>query len=258
MLHVIWRPSPLAGIEVSMCTLTILREENRVIITMSRDDLIARPEEPPASRGAGVATFLAPLDLRAGGTWIGLNTHGLVACLLNRYDQPPPANAMSRGAIVPTALKTAQIDDAIVAVLALDLSRFAPFTCVLVSHVSATKLDWTGNQMLLAPIDQSATWMTTSSSVAQVEVKAKRKDFFDRTMKQLGAPTDLIRRFHTTSTSEDAWWSPWMARENAHTKSVTQVWLEPHGNQMHYWDRAAICEHGLVAPSFAIADAVFN
>jgi uncharacterized protein with NRDE domain len=118
-----------------MCTLTLLRASDRCLITMNRDDLIARPESPPKLDGAHGAHMIAPLDLKAGGTWIGLNRHGLVACLLNRYDQAAPSDGLSRGVIVPEALLGRDVGAAFDRVTGRDR---------VTNHPEAHRLDGTG------------------------------------------------------------------------------------------------------------------
>jgi uncharacterized protein with NRDE domain len=230
-----------------MCTLTILRDARNTLITMNRDDLIARAEAPPAFLGTGLAKIIAPLDLKAGGTWIGLNQHGLVACLLNRYDAAPPADARSRGAIVPHALATENAQSAIAAVQALNLSPYAPFTLVVISRVALIRLDWTGTQATTQTIENAALWMATSSSLSQTDVLAKRHQLLNETVQGQEEQVEALARFHTHSKPIDTWWSPWMARPNAHTKSVTQVSLQADGNRLAYWDRSAIELSGLVS-----------
>lgn len=68
-----------------MCTVTVHRSANRLLVTMNRDEARDRaPEVPPAIHHNDV-NWLAPSDSARGGTWIGVNDRGVVACLLNGY-----------------------------------------------------------------------------------------------------------------------------------------------------------------------------
>lgn len=49
--------------------------------------------------------MVAPQDLRAGGTWMGLNTEGLFVGLTNRATPTPRADRRSRGLLVRDALE---------------------------------------------------------------------------------------------------------------------------------------------------------
>lgn len=227
-----------------------MRREDRCLITMNRDDLIARPEAPPRLDVSHGAHMIAPLDLKAGGTWIGLNRHGLVACLLNRHDRAAPLDGLSRGLIVPEALLGRDVAMAFDRVTGLDLSRFAPFTCVIVSRAAQMRIDWTGRELSSLELCAEAFWMTTSSSVSEREVAAKRRGLFDQLVRPSADSQSALIDFHTSSQPQEAWWSPWMTREHAHTKSMTQICLTHHENHLHYWDRAHVEAHGHTPPQY--------
>ncbi len=229
-----------------MCTLTVVGSQGQCLITMNRDDLIDRPEAPPIRPADGSSQVLAPIDLKSGGTWIGLNSFGIVACLLNRYDRPAPINARSRGAIVPEALhQVSRVDDAVAKVVGLELDNYAPFTCIILSLDHQVRLDWTRTELLTERLPLQRAWMTTSSSVSQTEVKAERANLFNEAVIEGEELASGLQQFHAMATPDDAWWSPWMERPLAHTKSITQVLLRPDTSEMRYWDRSAVLERGL-------------
>ncbi len=69
-----------------MCTVTFVSDSDRFILTMNRDDAAVRVEAPPREARTNDIAYLSPIDVRSGGTWIGVNAQGIGACLLNRYD----------------------------------------------------------------------------------------------------------------------------------------------------------------------------
>jgi len=90
-----------------MCTLIIWREEGGLRLVANRDERLDRPSAPPswhvrndAAGGAG----LWPVDLEAGGTWLGLNEAGVVAAITNRFWTSTEKGRPSRGRWVPNAL----------------------------------------------------------------------------------------------------------------------------------------------------------
>lgn len=230
-----------------MCTLTILRDEGRVLVTMNRDDLAGRPEAAPEEWPSAKPTFVAPKDLQAGGTWIGVNANGVIACLLNRYD-PAPAGCTSRGSIVLEAMRNASVDDACNALKALDHAAYSPFTCLLVGHDSSTRLDWTGARLTRTNLPASDIIMATSSSWQFDEVKAKREGLFRRIWANGGGTADRVATFHSRRDSAHDVWAPMMQRPQSQTKSVTQVELTPRGAEMRYWTRDAAIASQLSAP----------
>jgi len=93
-----------------MCTLIVL---DRVVpgiplvIASNRDEYLARPAAPP-TRVEPEGThppFVAPQDLEAGGTWMGVNACGLFAGLTNRPTEARDPRRRSRGLLVVEALR---------------------------------------------------------------------------------------------------------------------------------------------------------
>src|ERR1700691_6420290 len=69
-----------------------------VLIAANRDEMIARPWLAPARHWPDRPEVLAGKDELAGGTWLGLNDHGVAAGILNRYGSLGPGpGARSRG-----------------------------------------------------------------------------------------------------------------------------------------------------------------
>ena len=69
-----------------MCTLIVLHRcvpGKPLVVAANRDEFFARPAEGPAIRSLGNGRILAPLDLEAGGSWVGLSQRGVFAGLTN-------------------------------------------------------------------------------------------------------------------------------------------------------------------------------
>jgi uncharacterized protein with NRDE domain len=231
-----------------MCTLTILRENHRVLLTMNRDDIAAREELPPHVWPSAKPEFVAPRDVQAGGTWIGVNRHGLIACLLNRYDAAP-AGRQSRGEIVIRAMRGSSIEESVSAIGALELGEYSPFTCLVIAHGGAMRLDWTGANLGRADIASDApVFMATSSSWRFDEVKAQREALFQDIISSGGDAAGNLAAFHTRRVPEDDAWAPMMLRPQSQTKSVTQVEIAAGVAEMRYWTRAAAIASTLKNP----------
>lgn len=117
-----------------MCTLALAWrtfEGTPVAAAANRDEGLGRPSEPPVLWEAGndadasgavgttsattgdAATFLAPRDAEAGGTWVGLNEYGCYATVTNRWlDEAPPAER-SRGLLVRDCLRAPTAEAAV-------------------------------------------------------------------------------------------------------------------------------------------------
>jgi len=91
-----------------VCTLIVLHRvvlDMPLVVAANRDEYYDRPSEGPAIRKTPSGTVLSPLDLREGGTWLGMNTQGVFAAITNRRAESAPApGRRSRGLLVLDAL----------------------------------------------------------------------------------------------------------------------------------------------------------
>lgn len=129
-----------------MCTLTIASRvfpEAPIVVAANRDEAHDRPSAPPAvvdeDRG-----IVAPLDERAGGTWIGYNAEGVFAGVANRWVDGP-AGERSRGLLVRDALHAPNADAAIATVeRQLAGTSYAGFNLLIADTGTAVLLEWDG------------------------------------------------------------------------------------------------------------------
>ncbi|MGD8397090.1 MAG: NRDE family protein, partial [Candidatus Eiseniibacteriota bacterium] len=93
-----------------MCVLVVLLRQipgYPIVVGANRDESLVRPSAGPTlDRDGGV---LAPTDLLAGGTWIGVNRDGLFAAITNRSGARPDPGRASRGTLVRAALATPDV-----------------------------------------------------------------------------------------------------------------------------------------------------
>ena len=82
--------------------------------------------------------MVAGLDELAGGTWMGLNDTGVVACILNRHGSLGPApGKRSRGELVLDALDHSDANDAAGALRDLDPAAYRPFNMLIADNRDA-------------------------------------------------------------------------------------------------------------------------
>lgn len=89
-----------------MCTLIVSVRQHRdvpLVVAANRDEVLDRPASSPR-RWPG-EPFVAPRDEQAGGTWLGLNVHGLFVGVTNRFPADKHLDRESRGALVVDALR---------------------------------------------------------------------------------------------------------------------------------------------------------
>ena len=77
-----------------MCTLVILRRPGDrwpLLLAANRDEMADRPWRGPGRHWPDRPDVVAGQDLLSGGSWLGLNDHGVVAAILNRVGSLGPA-----------------------------------------------------------------------------------------------------------------------------------------------------------------------
>lgn len=113
-----------------MCTLIALhRPDPRVslVVAANRDEYLDRPAAGPELWVHAGRRILAPRDLRAGGTWLGLNDCGVFAALTNRPNPTPEASFRSRGLLVLDTLAATSARQAAEDLAALPRGSYNPF-----------------------------------------------------------------------------------------------------------------------------------
>jgi uncharacterized protein with NRDE domain len=127
--------------EPPMCTLVLLRRPEHdwpLILGANRDEMIGRPWRAPGRHWPDRPEVTAGLDELAGGSWLGLNDHGVVAGILNRFGTlGPAAGQRSRGELVLEALDHADATAAAAALAHLDPSAYRPFNLVIADNRDA-------------------------------------------------------------------------------------------------------------------------
>jgi hypothetical protein len=93
-----------------MCLLAVLYRlvpESPILVAANREEYYDRPSLPPSIQ-SGKPRVLCGLDQRAGGTWLGVNQHGMFVGVTNRRSQgADPVGARSRGLLAREVLRCA-------------------------------------------------------------------------------------------------------------------------------------------------------
>jgi hypothetical protein len=216
-----------------MCTVTVRSDPRGLLVTMNRDEARTRaPEQPPvvSYTPAGLA-WLAPRDGEGGGTWMGVNGLGLVACLLNRYEAAalPAAGPLSRGDIVPQVLAAGSLAEARAWLdLHLDPAPYAPFTLVIADPNASHVFSWDG--MTRAWTSLPTPWaMVTSSLFDADRVLAWRTSAFAQWQADGEPFMGALPSFHLLQPEGESFCAPLMSRAVSCTRSITQAEVSPGG-----------------------------
>ncbi|HSZ88507.1 MAG TPA: NRDE family protein, partial [Acetobacteraceae bacterium] len=104
----------------------------------NRDERLDRPWDPPAIWWPDRPGVVAGRDRSAGGTWMGVNRHSVVAVVLNRRGTLGPApGKRSRGELPLLALEHDSAEAAALAIAALDGAQWRSFNMVVADATGA-------------------------------------------------------------------------------------------------------------------------
>ncbi|HEY4174673.1 MAG TPA: NRDE family protein [Rhodopila sp.] len=121
-----------------MCTVVVLIRPDQILLAANRDERMDRPWDPPAAWWPDRPGIVAGRDRTAGGTWMGLNRHGVVATVLNRPGTLGPAiGKRSRGDLPLMALAHPTATAAAEVLTSLDASLWRGFNMVLADRTGA-------------------------------------------------------------------------------------------------------------------------
>ncbi len=192
-----------------MCTLTILKRGEKLIVTMNRDESRSRAKEIEPKQ---YNELIYPLDTQFNGTWIGAHqSNGNFACLLNYYEGTNDTAIISRGHIIPKILNNEQISN----------SDYKPFRLVKYINNELEILTFNGQNTKLERPAFTDHFFITSSSLDEEKVTAYRKGKFQDWLKSKNYK-DSIPSIHFQQEKGNKEYSILVSRPKTHTKSLTQ------------------------------------
>lgn len=232
-----------------MCTLTIHRDTSEILATMNRDEALTRgPETPPSVNYEDHGAWVAPQDSDRGGTWMGANEDGVVACLLNAYlpgeSLLPDTSGRfcSRGEIIPLLLAKGPASYGLTWLLeTFDPEVYPSFTLLVTAPEGTTCLSWLRRGKLEVETIDSEWYIRSSSGWDSEEVAGWREEEFERWLESGCETVQGLLRFHLLQVEGEEDRSPLMRRDWSATRSVTQVSVRPTEGEveMRYWPEPA-------------------
>lgn len=123
-----------------VCTLVVLRRPEDpwpLIVAGNRDERRDRPWLPPARHWGDRPEVVAGFDQVGGGSWFGINNHGVVAVIMDREGTLGPlAGKRSRGELVLEALDHAEAKASARALKDIDTNAYRAFNLFVGDPVS--------------------------------------------------------------------------------------------------------------------------
>ena len=179
-----------------MCTLIILRRPEHqwpLLLAGNRDEMRDRPWTSPARHWPDRPEVVAALDRVAGGSWMGVNDHGVAAVVLNRVDSLGPApGKRSRGELVLEALDHAAASEAGNALTDLDPRSYRPFNLIIADAVGCYLICNRGHSLDVSEVPPGLHMLTAS-------------DLDDETDPRIGAYLPQFRAAEIPDPADDDW-----------------------------------------------------
>ena len=157
-----------------MCTLVLAVPPPGGILQVAanRDEFLARAAAPPEVSADG--RWLAPRDLQAGGTWLGVNAAGLFVGVTNRSTGSRDDARRSRGLLVLDALESPDAAGLHRRLAALDPSAYNGFHLAYADATSAG-MTWSDGSTLCQERLSPGVHVVTEQSLGAGDDGARRR-----------------------------------------------------------------------------------
>jgi hypothetical protein len=214
-----------------MCTLSWWQTATSYGVLFNRDESIRRLEaEPPAVHQKATCSYLSPTDPDGGGTWIWVNRHGLIGCILNNYSVAEPIQKapVSRGLLLVSLAghdSLASVQDAL-SEDTCDFSNYRGFHLFFYDGRQALMLSWDGTKLQNRSGHGLQPPITTSGFRPEEVIGYRRERYRRQVIEKPDNHLDHLIRFHSSHDPERPAHSVLMARTDARTVSQSRIEVE--------------------------------
>ena len=210
-----------------MCTVTWMRQPDGYLLLSNRDERRSRqPALGPRIHETRGVKYVAPIDGDFGGSWIGVNEHGLTLCLLNRYGDAQMDGSreyISRGLLLIELLDCLGIDQLTERVNAFNLRRFRPFNLLAIPPAAKSVLmEWNGQEY---SVNLNADHLVplSSTSLSEPNIAVERRRQFEALAAGRNFDADALDLYHRSHLPTRGAYSVCMHREGAATVSLSKI-----------------------------------
>ncbi len=211
-----------------MCTLTFASFSGRLRVVLNRDELRSRAAaQPPIVVQTGQYSSLMPIDPVSAGTWIGVNSVGLVVCVLNSSASAAPAvEKRSRGEIVPRLQAAKNAVESAAILQEFVVSEFRPFRVFMIERYRWCMAQSDGEAIYIHDVRANVQpLMFTASGLGDEVIDGPRRSMFDELLARQQFTPDVQDAFHRHQWKDRKHLSVLMSRADAHTVSRTTIEL---------------------------------
>lgn len=220
-----------------MCTVTWAFNQDGYDLFFNRDEKRDRPAAlPPSEHVASDTRSLYAVDPVGGGTWLGVNEHGVSVGLLNYYQMDKPFDSgtsqQSRGRLVVALLSAASATECEARLSGQVLESFSPFILFWLVDHTIRAYSWDGRALRewrRIPMPLS------SSSVDTHQVLCARRKSFEQYRCMYGPVSPKwLKMYHAGHDPEKGAQSVCMHRKDAKTVSFSHIKVCTDGCTYHY------------------------
>lgn len=152
---------------MAMCTLSLYFHQFShypLVVAANRDEYYARPSAAPQVLSDRPLIF-GGKDLQAGGTWLGINEHGLLVGILNRRSEATEdrSNKRSRGLLCLEILGARDSNQAVAILRRQRASAYLPFNLLIASAGGADVAYNEADGIEVVPLDHGLHVLSNTS-----------------------------------------------------------------------------------------------
>jgi hypothetical protein len=199
---------------------------------MNRDDLLVRGEALPLVRARFASLAAVYPQESGGGTWTGVNQHGISFALLNWAIAHKGTKIKSRGQVIPRMLVATTLDHARMVFEGLELDGIFPFRLIGLfgSERAVSEWRWDGECTTEHSLEWGMRhWFSSGASDEQAELIRSAvcaqhwRDAWNELDRPQPGKYDWLRRLHASHEPEQGIFSICAHRDIGGTLSYTEI-----------------------------------
>lgn len=222
-----------------MCTVTLIcNERGGARLVTNRDESPQRPRAiPPRIQRYDSMLAAMPTDPEGGGSWVCVNSSGLIATLLNLNSGNAERGECSRGLIVRDLSACDGMEEALVMCGSIETRNFSPFRVLVWDAARAEGFVWRSDQTFdqrQTHTRESLPIMLASSGLGDHLADPPRRSLFHEYLQRGDFDERRQDAFHRHVWADHGAQSVLMSRADARTVSICEVEVGPQGGRMRY------------------------
>lgn len=227
-----------------MCTVSWSFKEHGYRLYFNRDEQRSRvrAELPRLIEWQGVE-MISPIDPKGGGSWIALNSNGVVAFVLNNYAATSTDDGSriykSRGEIPLSVASKLDFDSSAESIGGFGNEDYRPFLAGVVSPAGEScVISWDGVGLERLELDSP---FVTTSSYRSKEVESYRHARYEELKASGGSDWAWSSglSYHQDLGNPDPAFNPVMSREDAETHCISVISVTSGKTEFEYLERLA-------------------